>query len=55
MLVLINWSEITNDGVKGIIDVHQRDGGGTKLLQTEVPRSNAIHTFFVYRVISDSK
>ncbi|EZF35207.1 hypothetical protein H101_01260 [Trichophyton interdigitale H6] len=35
LVFLIKWSKITNDRVKGIIEVHQRDGGGTKLLQTE--------------------
>ncbi|EGD99849.1 hypothetical protein TESG_07187 [Trichophyton tonsurans CBS 112818] len=49
LVFLIKWSKITNDRVKCIIEAHQRDGGGTRLLQTEVPRSNAIHTFlFVY-------
>ncbi|KMQ44419.1 hypothetical protein HL42_4923 [Trichophyton rubrum] len=35
LVFLIKWSNITSDRVKGIIEVHQRDSGGTKLLQTE--------------------
>ncbi|KAM5445444.1 hypothetical protein MaudCBS49596_007503 [Microsporum audouinii] len=36
LVLLIKWSKVSNNTVRGTIDVYGRDSVGTRLLQTEV-------------------